>query len=44
VGFDFEANKRLSYAHDSIGEWYFGKGVGTCIHEKGRFRYIIEAD
>ena len=27
-GFDFEANKKFTYAHDSIGEWYFGKAGG----------------
>ena len=43
-GFDFEANKKFTYAHDSIGEWYFGKAGGTYIFSDGRFRYVHEAD
>jgi hypothetical protein len=43
-GFDFDANKKFTYPHDCIGEWYFGKGGGTYIYRDGRFRYVIEAD
>jgi hypothetical protein len=43
-GFDFEANKKFTYSHDSIGEWYFGKAGGTYIFENLKFRFIIEAD
>lgn len=43
-GFDFEANKKFTYPHDSIGEWYFEKAGGTYIYGDGRFRYVLEAD
>lgn len=43
-GFDFEANKKFTYPHDSIGEWHFGKAGGTYIYSGSRFRYVIEAD
>lgn len=43
-GFDFEANKKFTYPHDSIGEWYFGKAGGTYIFGEARFRYVLEAD
>jgi hypothetical protein len=43
-GFDVEANRKFTYAHDSIGEWHFGKAGGTYIFENGKFRLIIEAD
>lgn len=43
-GFDFIANKKFTYAHDSIGEWWFGKAGGTYIYERGRFRRVTESD
>jgi hypothetical protein len=43
-GFDFEAEKKSTYVHDSIGEWYFGKAGGTYVFENGKFRLIIESD
>jgi hypothetical protein len=43
-GFDFVANKKFTYAHDSIGEWWFGKAGGTYIYEGGRFRRVTESD
>ena len=43
-GFDFEANKRFTYPQDSIGAWFFEKGGGTYIYDRGRFRLVLEAD
>ena len=43
-GFDFHARKKFIYAHDSIGEWWFGKAGGTYIYEAGRFRRVTESD
>ena len=43
-GFDFEANKRFTYPQDSIGAWFFEKGGGSYIYDKGRFRMVIESD
>jgi len=43
-GLDFEAKKKFTYATDSIGEWFLGKGGGSYIFRDGRFRFVIEAD
>ena len=43
-GFDFEANTRFTYPHDSIGAWFFEKAGGTYIYDKGSFRFVLEED
>jgi len=43
-GFDFKARKKFIYPHDSIGEWWSGKGGGTYIYGGGRFRRVTESD
>ena len=43
-GFDFKAERKYRYPNDSISVWYFEKAGGTYIYQRGRFRYVTEAD
>ncbi|CAN5332507.1 hypothetical protein BH20ACI2_BH20ACI2_16890 [soil metagenome] len=42
--YDHHANKKFTYANDSIEGWIFEKAGWTYVYEKGKFRYIYTLD
>ncbi len=44
ASYDHEADKKFTYANDSIEGWIFEKAGWTYVYEKGKFRYIYTLD
>jgi hypothetical protein len=42
--YDHKADKKFTYANDSIEGWIFEKAGWTYVYEKGKFRYIYTLD
>ena len=42
--YDFDTEKKFTYANDSIEGWIFEKAGWTYVYEKGKFRYIYTLD
>lgn len=43
-GYDFERNKRFTFARDAAEVNYFGKAAVAYVYEQGKFKEIYSAD